>query len=368
MQELPSGRWLEWDLPLSGAEISHELSGPGGLSGEVPVEVARLLTPEGAPLLLPWGCAIWAEASGQIRGGGILTRVSFDGSAMKLECVGLSGYASGQPWLGEEYRRVQIDPLTVVRTIWNHLQGEPGGDLGLVLDGTKSPVRVGNKEEDVEFQTGAGEDVAFEAGPFKMDPWSTGDVGKVVDDLAASTPFDYVTHTSWDGDSDRLKHRLELTYPRRGSRRDDLRFVVGENVTVDPSQVLDGDEFASQVLVLGSGDGRDMVRADVSARRGRLRRVVTVEDKSAGSKRKATSVARRELAARAGSVEITDVEVADTPLAPVGSLVVGDEIRVQSDAGWLELDLWVRVLEINMKPEDLSVLSLRVARSEGVIV
>src|SRR5699024_11747301 len=101
---------------------------PGGLTGTVSVEVGRLLTEDGRPLLLPWACAIWAEASGEIRGGGILVRSEFAGHEWHLECIGLSGYASGQPWTASEYKGVQVDPLALVRRIWNHLQSHPDGE------------------------------------------------------------------------------------------------------------------------------------------------------------------------------------------------------------------------------------------------
>ncbi len=363
VQSLPDGGWLEWDLPLSGVDVFHELSGPGGLTGTVPVEIGTLLTESGRPLLLPWHCAVWAEASGEIRGGGILVRSEFDGPAWSIECVGLSGYASGQPWTASEYKGVQVDPLSLVRRIWDHLQSQPDGDLGLVVDNTTSPVRVGTASEDVEFQTGSGENVSFEAGPVKFNPWTTSDLGKEIDDLAASTPFDYVTHTAWDGDSSRLKHRLELAYPRRGRRRHDLRFVVGENVTVDPKQSMDGDDYATEVLGLGSGDGRDMVRTIVSDRKGGLRRAVTVADKSKRSKKSLRSFAASELKRRSAQVEVTDIDVADTPLANPYSVVVGDEIFVQSDAGWLELNMWVRVLAISIAPQDSSIVRFTVERS-----
>ena len=365
VQALPSGEWLEWDLPLTNVEITQELSGPGGLSGSVPVEVARLKGADGSPLLTPWGCAIWAEASGEIRGGGLLVRSEFNGASWSLECVGLSGYANGQPWTAKEYKGIQVDPLSIVRRIWNHLQSQPGGNLGLVVDSTTSPVRIGTESEDVEFTTGAGQDVAFEAGPFKLNAWSTADVGKVVDDLAAATPFDYLTHTRWDGEQ--LAHRLELAYPRRGSRRTDMRFVVGENVTVEPAQVMDGDEYATEVLALGAGEGSEMVRASVSARRQGLRRALSVADKSARSKRAATDVARRELAWRSADVVVEELRVRQSALAEVHAIRPGDEVFFQSDVGWLDVAMWVRVLAVSTFPEDLSTVALRVARSETVV-
>lgn len=364
VQSLPDGGWLHRDLPLAGVEVTRELSGPGGLTGTIPVEVPDLLREDGSPLLIPWWTAVWAEASGQIRGGGIVVRAEANGPTLPVECVGIAGYPQGMPWLGSEYNGVQIDPLSAVRRIWAHLQSYPNGDLGVVVDGTTSPVRIGTESEDVEFTTGAGQNVSFEAGPFKLNPWTTSDLGREIDKLAADTPFDYLSHTAWDGE--RLAHRLELAYPRRGSRRHDLRFVVGENVTADPAQVMDGDDYASEVLALGAGEGRDMVRTVLSAPRGGLRRVVTVADKSARSVRAVTDVARRELAWRSGAVEIDSLTVAESPLAEVASIEPGDEVFVQSDAGWLELGMWVRVLAVSTRPEELGVATLSVARSEAV--
>lgn len=334
--------------------------------GTIPSEIARLKKSDGSPLLTPWGCAVWAEASGEIRGGGILVRSEFVGPMWTTEYVGLSGYANGQHWTGDEYKGVRIDPLSVVRRIWNHLQGQPGGDLGLDVDQTSSPVRIGTDPVDVEFTTDDGEDVSFESGPFKMNAWSTADVGKVIDDLAASTPFDYLTRTQWDGDQ--LSHRLELSYPRRGSRRDDMRFVVGENVLVEPTHVMDGDEYATEVLVLGSGEGSGMVRANATSpdRRG-LRRAIGITDKSARSKRAATDIAKRELAWRNTDIVVEDIQVIQSALAEVHAIRPGDEVFFQSDVGWLDVSMWVRVLSVSIFPEDLSTVVLRVARSETVV-
>lgn len=41
-QRLPGGEFLDFDLPLTGVEVTTALSAPGGLTAAVPVEVARL--------------------------------------------------------------------------------------------------------------------------------------------------------------------------------------------------------------------------------------------------------------------------------------------------------------------------------------
>src|SRR5699024_9916925 len=49
-----------------------------------------------------------------------------------------------------------------------HLQSKPQGDLGVVVDDTKAPkgVTVGAEEKDVSFETGEGEQVEFQSGPY----------------------------------------------------------------------------------------------------------------------------------------------------------------------------------------------------------
>lgn len=351
--------WFDWDLPLSGAQVTTTLSGPGGLSGTVPVEAGRLKRPDGQPLLAEWGAAVWAEADGQIRGGGIVTRSELDGPSWALECVGISGYVQGLPWTGTQYQGIQVDPLAVVRAIWARAQANPGGDLGVLVDSTTSPVRVGTAPEQVEFQTGAGTDVAFEAGPLVLAWWQTPDMGKVVDDLASGTPFDYLEETAW-GSGDALVHRLRLGYPRLGRRRDDLRFVIGENVSVVPAMTRDGDNYASEVLVLGAGEGRKQVNALVPATRGRLRRVAVVTDSAIRTHAGAVRRGRTELAARTGAGVVEQVVVRDHPHAPLGSWTVGDDIRVSGSLGWAELDTWVRVVGSSISPEAGDVATLRV--------
>lgn len=348
-QDLPSGAFVDWDLPLTGVQITRTLSGPGRLTGTIPVEVARLLGPDGQPVLRPWGTAVWAEVDGQIRGGGILTPLELDGPALSVDCVGFSGYPQGMPWTGDARALVDVDPLDIVRTVWAHLQSYPAGNLGVVVDTTASPVRVGEPEKDVSLTTGAGEDVEFQTGPFRLEWWSTHDLGQVIDDLAADTPFDYLEHTAWDGDD--LVHRLQLGYPTIGSRRPDLRFAVGENVTVSPATSADDDDYASDVLALGAGEGKAMVRAAVHRDGPGLRRVHVYTDKTARSTTTLANAARRELDRLTGRGRLTTLTVADHPHARLGSFDVGDEIPIVGRAGWADLDTWGRVVELVIEPE-----------------
>lgn len=357
LQALPSREFLHWSLPLTNVSITQALSGPGGLSASLPTEFTDLLGPDGQPVIQPWAVAIWAEVDGEIRGGGIVADVSYDGPSASIECVGISGYPQGLPWTADEYQGIQVDPLSIVRRVWTHVQSQPSGNLGVVVDDTTSPVRIGEPERDVSFTTSEGEDVDFQAGPFKLNYWETDDLGTVIEDLATNTPFDYLENTRWDGEE--LSHHLILGYPGIGARRSE-RFVVGENVSVVPSLSVEGDDFSSEVMVLGAGEGRKMVRAHISRPTNRLRRVAVVADKSASSTSAATNVARGELAWRIGESEFTALTLVNHPNVDIHSIRPGDVIRVQGDLPWIDIDRWVKIVEVTLSPESTNAISVTV--------
>lgn len=354
-----AGEFLDWNLPLTNVGITSTLSGPGALTATVPMEDARL---RGQDIFRDWGTAIWAEADGEIKGGGILVGTTFQGPSVEVTCMGLSGYPQGMPYL--DYGAwVQIDPLFAARHIWQHLQSQPGGNLGVVVDETTSPVRIGKPLENVAFTTGAGEEVDFEAGPYKLAWWQTDDLGAEFDKLAQSTPFDYNEETRWVGDQ--LEHRLRLHYPRKGQRRHDLRFAIGENIAVIPSASSSGEEYANEVLFLGAGEGRDMVRGTASRSEGRLRRAVVASDKAARSKLRANAGAKAELALRTDIETITSISVVDHQHAPFGSFDIGDEILVQGDFGWLDVYEWHRITSMTISPNN-RVRELTLLRSDRI--
>lgn len=348
---------LSFDVPLQDAELTDELSGPGGITGYVAPRLERLQAPDGTPVFRPWSTAIYAEKDNTIRAGAILADMPEDGPRLALDCVGWTGYLQGQPYNGE-LSRIGVDPMVMARHLWQHKQAMRGGNIGLDLEATTSKVRIGTEEKDVKFETSAGEDVEFKTGPYLLNWWQTHDMGKEFDDLALRTPFDYRVEHEWDGEQ--VVHRMRMGHPTLGQRRND-RFMVGENVHTVPGVDYFGDEYASEVVVLGAGEGRKMVRQPaVRAAAGRLHRAVVVQDKTLTSKASAKALAERELARRLGEADITEIQV------PLGPVQVGDEIFIQSPKGWTrDLNLWVRVLAIRTRPaKNTSVLS--VARVEKV--
>lgn len=347
------------DVMLNNVGLTYSLSAPNILTAELKPEIPSLLDSKGQHVFVPWSSAVYAEKDGVIRFGGIVTSVEPEDETLKLTVEGFAAYAYDMPYIGEkEY--IQADPVQIVKDIWAHLQGQAGGNLGLSVKGAATPVRIGTEPREVEFTTATGEDVSFEAGPYKLNWWSTHDLGGVIDNLAESTPFDYTESHAWDGDN--IAHRLDLFFPGKSARRSNLRFAIGENVTAVPRIDQDGDEYASGVTVLGAGEGREMRMGEAVQTPKRLRRVKVITDKSVSSHRNAREIAAQELELSEDPYgTISDLLVMDHPNAPLFSFEPGDEIRVVGDTGWGGyVDMFVKIINITVNTDEgIATLSVK---------
>jgi len=131
------------DLPLAGVKITSTMSGPGGLTGTIPVEVGRLKGVDFS-IFVPWQTAVYAELGGVIRGGGIVTGVDVDDATVAITCQGFTAFATGMPYAGE-MNYVQADPFTIAREFWSDLQARSNCNLGLQVacSPSSTPVRLG---------------------------------------------------------------------------------------------------------------------------------------------------------------------------------------------------------------------------------
>jgi hypothetical protein len=353
------GELFELDLPLIDAEFTDVLSGVPALTGRVSPEALRLKGPNGKPLLEEWSTAIYVDNGDDIVGAGIVQRPQAQGPELSLECVGWSGYPHEMPYT-DSWFGVEIDPLDVHRHVWNHLQGKEGGNIGFEIDDALTGLKIGVELEQVEFDTEAGP-VSFESGPVKLNWYETEDLGEFLDKLATETPYDYRERHFWDGDT--IRHVQELGYPRLGRRLTELRFAIGENIQVIPAVSSDG-KYASEILGLGAGEGRTMIKSHIKRPTNRLRRVGTVIDKSARSLKAIQAVVDKEMALRFNNLDVTEVVLIDHPNAPMGSVRVGDQILLTGRTGWYDLDGWFRVLETRIRPADGNSMTLTIIRAD----
>lgn len=355
--------FLDDDLPLQDVEVVTTLSGADSLDFKVIPEVADLKK-NGQSIFLPWSTAVYAEQGGVIRGGAIVCDMKESGQTIQGETIGFAGYPNGMPYNGDKVFRNE-DPLNVFRHIWQHLQAFTDGDLGVTVDTTRSNARVGVSQNvvDIALNGNSSNDQALVYGW-----WQTLDLGNEIANLATNTPFDYRMSLAWDtsGTTKKfVKKHIQLGAPRIGTRRQNLRFMVGENIFVQPEIIFDGDDYASDIWAFGAGEGRAMVK-NLSQRNdiGRLRRVAVVQDKSLRTTQEVYGLAYREKTKRTAAQNISQVVVHNHPHARLGSYNVGDEILIQSETGWSSgLYMWVRILQIKLNPET-EVCTLDVIQSD----
>lgn len=351
---------LSWDVPLTGTTFTDVLSGPNTLSASLEPEIKRMKGDDGRPIFRPWSTAIFAELDGTIHGGGILLPSSFNGPTWNIECTGFTSVLAEQPYT-DSWFGVEIDPLDVVRQAWDHWQSKPGGNLPMQVANTKTGLKIGVKLKQGEFDTENGP-LAYESGPVKLTWYETEDIGGFIDQLATDTPFDYHEYHQWEGEV--VGHHLEFGYPKLGKRRPDLTFILGENVDPLPEVSEDEDQWATEVLALGAGEGAAMKHALAGRKNtGGLRRVALVSDKRANDQKKVSRLAQRHLSRYHGLDEVSEITVRQHPYAELGSWSVGDEIRVQGEAGWKTIDQWQRVLSYTMSPDDSDTAVLTLLRS-----
>ena len=335
---------VAWDIPVTGATVTNDLSGPSAFDGSVEPEIPRLKDEYGDPLIQNWQSVIVSERDGQIKGVSIVKDSPVDEGSMSLTGIGLAGYPTGMPFTGS-FKGIEVDPIDQVRRIWDHLQSKPQGNLGVVVDDTKAPkgVTVGAEEKDVSFETGEGEQVEFQSGPYILAWYQTDDCGKEIDDLAEYTPFDYRMEHAWSGDT--FSSFLRIGTPKIGVRRSRPRFVVGENIIDFPGIERVGDDYANEVLCLGSGEATKMRKGTATQKTDRLRRAVVLADKSQRSNAGAEKAAAAELKNRAGDPDITEITVCQHPNAEFNTWGLGDEILVTTPEAWVKkMHMWCRVV------------------------
>lgn len=340
-QRAITNEFLDFDVPMTRDELSWGLSGPGSLRGTIAPEYARLLASDGKPLFDEWGTLLYAEADGEIRWGGILVKSDFNGAAWTLEAAGFTTYPHAIPYAGA-YSRVGIDPFTAVREIWHHVQSDPNGNLGMVVDSTSATtVKIGTTAE-----------------PYSLQWWDARDCGGEIDTLAQETPFDFVEAHSWAADGT-ISHALNFGYPRLGTKRTDLAFVQGDNVFNPVTPERDGAMFANEIVGLGAGEGSKSLRVTLPMPDGRLRRPVVYSDKSVKTTSRLTSLSRTQLARFQNTLDISSIDVIDHPNAPLGSWQLGDDILISADLPWLgRVDLWCRIVGWSLTSDSRATLQL----------
>lgn len=365
-QEILTGKIVDWDLPVQ-PDFSYttQLSGPTVMSGSFPSEISSIqeLGLDG------YAYFFHVEISGEIRATGIFLPPAHDETSLNFSCEGLSSIPHYVTW-GSEMSEVLIDPLEVVRRIWTYVQSNPRSNVGVIVSSNTSNQTVGipayskieKKDDGTTFIT----DVP--AAPYELKWWEAPNCGEAIDNLCTQTPFDYKERVGWNSvKTDVLKY-YDMAFPRIGAPRDALLFDEDNVLEIVPVQ--EGDTtYASEVLVIGAGEGSATIRGYASENfGGRIRKMQVVTDKTITTVDRANALAARELGLRKGSHFSIDELVihARHENATIGEYDIGDDIFVQVIIPWLPdiHAVWYRILSLTYQPA-AEIVRLKVARSDS---
>jgi hypothetical protein len=346
-QRILTGQFLDWDIPLAGAMTIRELSGPGGISGKIAPALRHVLADDGRPLLEEWSTALFIEEGSLIRGGGIVQSLSADGGQLTVDAPGFSSYPNGVPITKNYLPGDFEDPTTAFKNLWAHLQSMTDSNLGMT---------VNNPPTYMKLSSGSG--------PFQAKSFEYKDYGVDLNNIATSTPFDYIERHAWNAAHTGIDHSISIGFPRLGTRRLDLRFAQGENITFFSPVAADGARFSNEVHLLGGGEGSTMPAEVNAVRDGRLRRPVVVAKKAA-TPGLAVTYAAQERRARQLELDITQVQIREHPNAPIAAIQPGDDVYTEVEVEWYgPVRLWLRVLSIEESESNPGLATLKTQRSD----
>lgn len=203
-----------------------------------------------------------------------------------------------------------------------------------------------------------------DGGAYLLQWWEAPDCGDAIDSLADETPFDWTERSYWDGDD--IKTEIRIWYPRAGRRRNDLAFVMGENITEVVQAGTNGDTYVNGVIGIGAGEGKGSLRRSTAIDDGRLRRVLVHTAKDVKKAATLDARIRKQLDAHVKTLTVDSITVQDHEHARIGSWALGDDILVDFDVPWLgRQQIWHRITAWSPVNDDKATLTL--ARSDSFI-
>ncbi|MFC4513509.1 hypothetical protein [Streptomyces ehimensis] len=183
-------------LPLTGVEFDDYIGKTGSLRATVPLP-DRALAQRARSALQPGRTAVWLERGGEIWWGGILWTCTPFGDEQgrmtaEIQAGTFDSYLDHRI-LSSGFESKDVDQFDIVRGLFDHIQAQPGGDLGIEYGNEVSGVR--------RTQNYAYTDVAR--------------IREILDGLAAQRDgFEWRVHCYRDPVTARRVKRLQLGHPR----------------------------------------------------------------------------------------------------------------------------------------------------------
>ncbi|MEU6421141.1 hypothetical protein [Streptomyces spiralis] len=327
-----SGSVLAWDLPLTDVSYGPELNGPGQMQATLEPHLAHVL----GSMVDPGNTLIFAERDSRLMWGGLIWRAEPEGAKYPIEAAGFGSYLNKRHDVDGNLNGrgpyTNADPCKLIRDVWAYCQSQADGDLGVVVDGTTSKATIGTPEE-----------------PYATAWWEAPALGDVVSDaVAVFGGPEWTERVSWVGG--KPERRIQIGWPRLGTRRTDVSFTTGVNVVDSTPVTYDGDAYAQVVVALGAGEGQARRHVVDAVRDGRLRLEEVLDLPTIKGQDQLAAKARQGRVARQKRGSLEQVTLIDHPAARFGSFQVGDDVWVQVHDQWTDYDGWARVTGWTLTP------------------
>lgn len=376
-QRAVSKQWLDTDVELNDMEMSWMLSGPCSGKANIPVGMNKVLAgDDGRPVFGKWDTILYGEEDSLLSWVGICYDATPDKDKLNLEFIGSTGWLQGVDY-DKRYAVWQTDAFDVVRHLIATANATPGGldiipsnnDSGLFLGDAQpppepvKPIRKQGQTLQQYYDTKAYKDwkTAHDAWKekygerefFEIAWWEAPYIGEEIDSLATEVGFDYRERYAW-ADRANLVPRMFLDLNvNMVNRRSDIAFVDGMNLAAPLEPAAKDIKFANNIIALGAGEGRAMVRARVGRQDGRLYQAQYTQHKTIKNQPRLRSLAdadfrlHNDSAPQIGALRVWDIE----GYTPLKTLMVGDEIQVVSQNYNPAINQWVRVIGITRNPK-----------------
>lgn len=168
-----------------------------------------------------------------------------------------------------------------------------------------------------------------DGGAYKFLAEDTPDALDSIGTLCKDTELEWTTQTIYSNGAPNL--RINVAHPTVGTRRDDLVFEQGINITSELRLVRDGEEYANASIGVGAGEGDKSIRGSIASTSNRMRRVTVFEDRKLKKQTQLLASMRKDLKKRTGELYVPEIEIVDHALAPMFSWNVGDHITVSGN-------------------------------------
>lgn len=317
-----AGRW-QVTVPLESdpARLTLPLVGGGSVDLDPNINLINRET------VSPAKTAVWFERDGVLQYGGILWTARADIGANTLELAG-EGYHSywRRRHLVNNTTYTAVDQHTIAKNLIDTAQAVPDGTIGVAVS---------------TLTSGRTRDRTWRA-------YERKNLGEAIEQLAdVDGGFDWRYDFAYNTGTP--TGTLNFTYPATGRRTQHV-FEVGTNCSM-LSYEEDGTSICNYVDALGAGEGDDHLIA-TAANAPLIGPYPVLEDVISFTDVRdwwtLIDHANRRLARGAGPIRRVGLDTFPDVDPTLGSYIVGDQVTVRADHGWVQLDDWMRIVEMTV--------------------